>query len=93
MHYSKLTTGLLPIILLCGCAQIGDEPATISMEEHSAETLRLKGRISDLEARLAASETANASLKKENDELSTRIEMLKVLDQAVEEKRKSLGSK
>lgn len=89
MKIHAIAASLALALSLGGCAQMGDEKTTISMEEHSAETLRLKRRIADLESQLAESRKANANLQAENAELEKRIEMLKVLDQAVEEKRKS----
>ncbi|MDJ0879286.1 MAG: hypothetical protein QNI86_11785 [Halieaceae bacterium] len=94
MSHSRLAVLLILVSLFSGCSQLGgNKPETVSLEEHAAETLKLKGRIADLEAQLEKSEQANAQLQQENTELSQRIEMLKVLDQAVEEKRKNLGSK
>ena len=94
MSLFRIAAVLVLVSLVGGCAQMGGgKPETITMEEHSAETLKLKGRIADLEAKLEQSRQANAQLTADNAELSQRIEMLKVLDQAVEEKRKNLGSK
>ncbi len=93
MNAYKLAVCLVLSTVIGGCAQTADQPQTITLEQHSQETLRLKSRIADLESRLQNAEQANAELQEENAELSKRIEMLKVLDQAVEEKRKNYSSK
>lgn len=88
-----ITAVLALVVGLGGCAQMsGDKPETITLEAHAEETLRLKGRIAELEGDLASSQQENARLQAENAELSKRIEMLKVLDQAVEEKRKNYNN-
>ncbi len=49
-------------------------------------------RIAKLETELEQSRQANLKLQADNAELNKRIELLKVLDQAVEEKRKNYSS-
>ncbi len=93
MSAYRLAVCLVFATVVGGCAQVGDRPETITLEEHAEETLRLKRRIADLESRLENLEQANAELQARNAELSKRIEMLKVLDQAVEEKRRNYNSK
>ncbi len=103
MTFYRSTVGLVFAAALTttlgGCAQLGGNSETITLEEHAQETLRLKGQIADLETRLEDANQANAELREQlaalqeqNTELSERIEMLKVLDQAVEEKRKNYSS-
>ncbi len=93
MNSYRLAMALALATCIGGCTQMsGDRSQTISLEAHAEETLRLKRKIADLETRLEASRQARAELEQENAELSKRIEMLKVLDQAVEEKRKNYNN-
>ncbi|MEE4192938.1 MAG: hypothetical protein V2I66_15270 [Halieaceae bacterium] len=93
MKKISITAVLALSLGLGGCTQMsGGKPETITLEAHAEETLRLKARIAELEGDLASSRQENARLQAENTELSKRIEMLKVLDQAVEEKRKNYNN-
>ena len=82
------------VLGLSACAQMSEsDTKTITLEAHARETLKLKGRIAELEEQLRESEQARLALEQHNAELKERIEMLKVLDQAVEEKRKNYNSR
>ena len=82
---------LILVSVLGGCAQLtGSDEGTFSPEVHAAEISRLETRVARLSEQLEKANQEISSLQAENAELTRRIEMLKVLDQTVEEKRKTL---
>ena len=80
------------VLLLGGCAQFSGKEEAAAVDPCAEDISRLERRITVLDAELRKSQQSNIALREENAELSKTIEMLKVLDQTVEEKRKNYSS-